>query len=53
MGRCSICGSHTYMQINDSDYLCGGFGNGGLNPGSDAFCIDLYLKRKIRYDKNC
>ena len=51
-GYCCICGSLTNMIINDNDYLCEGFGMGGLNPGSDAFCIGLYLKRKIRDDKN-
>ncbi len=38
------------MKINDIDYLCSGFGMGGLNPGSDAFCLDKY--KKIRLDKN-
>ena len=38
------------MKINDMNYLCAGFGMGGLTPGSDAFCQDKY--KKIRLDKN-
>ena len=34
------------MQIDGKDYLCGGFGIGGLNPSSDAFCHDLYKKKE-------
>ena len=33
------------MMINNRHYLCGGFGMGGLNPGSDAFCISIYIKK--------
>tara|TARA_R100000808_G_scaffold4949_2_gene15472 strand:+ start:5380 stop:5487 length:108 start_codon:yes stop_codon:yes gene_type:complete len=34
------------MKMNDGKYLCSGFGLGGLNPSSDAFCFNLYRKRK-------
>ena len=37
---------------NTEEYLCVGFGMGGLNPSSDAFCQNIYHKRKIRDDKN-
>ena len=38
------------MMMDNIDYVCSGFGMGGLNPGSDAFCLDKY--KKIRLDKN-
>ena len=47
-GYCCICGSKTNMMVSNTDYVCNGFGNGGLNPGSDAFCHLLYLKRRRR-----
>lgn len=44
---CCICGSLTNMKLNQ-DYLCNGFGLGGLNPSSDAFCHNLYQKKRNR-----
>ena len=52
-GYCCICATRTDMKVtNTGEYLCIGFGMGGLNPGSDAFCHNLYDKRKIRDGKN-
>ena len=44
-GYCCICGSKTNMKLN-IDWLCPGFGMGGLNPSSNAFCHNLYRERK-------
>lgn len=47
-GYCCVCGSRTNMMVEGDNYLCSGYGMGGLDPSSTAFCHNIYTERKSK-----